>query len=525
MSATQLELEPVVHASEDHIPASSTAPIGTLTLQPAISAEPTAPSKTRSFALVATLTCAAFLNTFNSGTLTVALPSIAKQLNLPENLLLWPASVYALGLSCTLLLLGAIADIVGNRPIFLLGSTLYTGCTLAISRSQTGTQLIVFRALQGISMSFCMPTAVSIITSTFPTGKPRNFAFAVFGGGSPLGFATGLVLGGVFVQVSGWRTAYYVAAGVNAATTVLAWFTLPKTTPVENIKHQFIHGFDWVGVASANVCLALLSYILAELTYSGSVLKKAHNIVLLIVAVSLIPFFIFWVGRQERLGRPAIISNSMWKKREFSTVCLSVFLVWAWFNAFAYWATLFFQVTQELTALGAALRFLPLVIMGVATNIVAGFVMDKVSAGKLMLVGGLLSCVSPLLFAVQGSEWTYWAAGFPAMCLGVVSTDLLFNVSNHVITASFPSKDQALAGGVFNTVSQLGNSVGPAVTALIASSVTHAEMGKKGVSEPHATLEGYRSAFWTCFALAAVSAAVSAVGLRNAGKVGMKKHM
>lgn len=518
MSSTQVELEPV-RVSEGQVG----RVLESISSSQATSAEPIAPSKTRAAALVTTLACASFLNTFNSGTLTVALPSIAKQLNLPENLLLWPASVYALGLSCTLLLMGAIADVVGNRPIFLIGSVLYTACTLAVSLSQSGAQLIVFRALQGIAMSFCMPTAVSIITSTFPSGKSRNLAFAIFGGGNPLGFAIGLVLGGVFVQISGWRISYYLSTGINAAATVLAWFTLPKTAPVENVRHQFVHGFDWVGVISANVCLALLSYIFAQVTYSGDVMKQPHNIVLLLVAALLVPFFIFWVGRQERLGRPAIISNRIWQKREFSAVCITVFLVWSWFNAFGYWTTLFFQVTQGLDALGAALRFLPMVIVGIATNVVAGFVMDKISAGKLVFAGGLLSAVSPLLFAVQDPRWTYWAAGFPAMCLSVVSTDLLFNVSNLVITSSFPSKDQALAGGIFNTVTQLGNSVGPAVTAIIASSVTHAERNKVGAAD--ATLEGYRSALWTCFGLAVASAVVSTVGLRNAGKVGMKKDV
>lgn len=122
--------------------------------------------------------------------------------------MLWPASVYALALCCTLLLLGSIADIVGNRPLFLVGNMLYTVWTLAVSLSRTGNELIVFRTLQGIAMSFCMPTAVSTITTTFPSGKYRNIAFATFGGGSPLGFAIGLVLGGIFVKYCGWRSAY-----------------------------------------------------------------------------------------------------------------------------------------------------------------------------------------------------------------------------------------------------------------------------------------------------------------------------
>lgn len=140
--------------------------------------------------------------------LTVALPTIAIDLGVPNNLLLWPASVYALALSCTLLPVGAVADVVGNRPVFLLGNMLCTAWTLAVSLAQTSNQLIAFRALQGIAMSFCMPTAVSTITTTFPSGKMRNIAFATFGGGSPLGFSVGLVLGGVFVKYANWRSTF-----------------------------------------------------------------------------------------------------------------------------------------------------------------------------------------------------------------------------------------------------------------------------------------------------------------------------
>lgn len=140
--------------------------------------------------------------------LTVALPTIAADLGLPSNLQLWPASVYALAMCCSLLLFGAIADIVGNRPVFLVGNMLYTAWTLAVSVSETGNQLIAFRALQGVAMAFCMPTSASTITTTIPSGKLRNMAFATFGGGSPFGFAVGLVLGGVFVDYANWRTAY-----------------------------------------------------------------------------------------------------------------------------------------------------------------------------------------------------------------------------------------------------------------------------------------------------------------------------
>ncbi|KAK2020778.1 MFS general substrate transporter [Colletotrichum zoysiae] len=499
--------------------------------------EPVAPaSSLRTAGILVTLASVSLLNTFNSGMLTVALPDIAKELKIPPSLQLWPASVYSLGLSCGLLPLGAIADLVGNRPVFLFGLLLYTAFTLAVSLAHTGGELIAFRTVQGVAMAFCMPPAVSIITSTFPAGRTRNIAFAVYGGGNPVGFALGLVLGGVFVKIASWRAGYWMSTSINAAAMLLAFFCVPKRSPeskqalLRTLTYRIAHELDWVGVGSSSACLALLSYLFAELAYGATrFVRRPHAIVLFVLAGLLFVFFVFWEGRQEKLGRPAILPNGIWRRREFITVCVSVFLTWSWFNAFSYWATLFYQESQQLDALQTALRFLPVVIAGLGTNVVAAYIMDRVSAGTVSLVGGVVSTVAPLLFALQDVSWMYWQSAFPAMVISVISTDLLFNVSNLVITTNFPGKSQALAGGIFNTVAQLGNSLGLAVTAMIAASVQEASGGNKiatsgGITYNSSMLQGYRSGFWACFAASITATLISSIGLRIAGKVGGKEQ-
>ena len=460
-----------------------------------------------------------------SGLLTVGLPRIAADLNLPNNLLLWPASVFALTAGCTLLASGAVADVIGNRPVFLTGCALLTAFTLGCSLSQTGIQLIVFRALQGIALSLCMPTAVSLITNNFPTGRRRNMAFAFLGGGQPIGFALGLVLGGVLVDSIGWRYGYYISCAFNALIFVGAFFSvpLPKATENHRRRKRLVQDIDWVGVVIASACIAMLSYVFAMITSSTSTIHHPPNIALLAISGALIPSFILWVGRQEKLGRPAIIPNSIWRKTDFTSICITVFLCWAQFNAFGYFATLFIQDIQHVSALQTSLRFLPLVAVGFGTNMVAGYLMDKVPASILVLITSLLSAGAPLLYAISSPKWTYWAATFPAMCLSPIASDVLFNVSNLVITASFREDEQALAGGVFTTISQLGNSIGLAMTAMVASSVTmNAARGKP--ADLPALLDGYRAAFWLCFAAAVVSCVTGSLGLRRSGKVGLKRE-
>ena len=160
--------------------------------------------------------------------------------------------------------------------------------------------------------------------------------------------------------------------------------------------------------------------------------------------------------------------------------------------------------------------------MGAATNIVTGFFVNKISAGILVLASLALAAVAPLLFAILDPGWSYWAAAFPAMVLSPLASDVLFTVSNLVITSSFPDRTQALAGGVFNTVAQLGNSIGLAATAMLASGIS--DSVPEARSSPDAILQGYRAAFWMCFAAGIASCVVSYAGLRKSGKIGLKKE-
>ena len=116
----------------------------------------------------------------------------------------------------------------------------------------------------------------------------------------------------------------------------------------------------------------------------------------------------------------------------------------------------------------------------------------------------------------------YWEYVFPAIALSAVGCDVLFTASNLVITNAFPDKTQALAGGVFNTVAQIGKSVGLAISAVIANSIS---TSMEDTGKPHTLvlLEGYRGAWWFCLGSSATVLLVSIVGLRNIGKLGVKR--
>jgi MFS family permease len=251
-------------------------------------------------------------------------------------------------------------------------------------------------------------------------------------------------------------------------------------------------------------------------------IKEPQTIAILAIAIALIPAFILWVGRQERLGRPAVIPNSLWRNRVFTVICVGVFITWGVFNAIESWLTLFFQDVQGHGGIQTSLRFLPAAIAGALSNVAMGLVAHRVRSDWAVTFGIVMTSIGSLLTCIMRPEWTYWACAFPAVFLNPIGADVLYTISNLVITAGFPKRDQALAGGVFNTVAQIGKSVGLATSAVIAATVTeHSTHQDKG--SPAALMQGYTAAFWYLFALCCATVLLFGWGLRGIGKVGMKR--
>ena len=178
--------------------------------------------------------------------------------------------------------------------------------------------------------------------------------------------------------------------------------------------------------------------------------------------------------------------------------------------------------------------------MGTSINILTGYLISRVQVRVLVVASAVVTVVAAPIMATIDVDTSYWRGAFWALLLSPVNPDgasptppslhlteivmsltryaVLFTVSNLVISNAYPADVQSLAGGVFNEVAQFGNSVGLAVTAAIAASVT-----QHSRSDPtDALLQGYRAAFWTIFAASATVIVVTFFGLRKTGLVGKK---
>lgn len=298
--------------------------------------------KTRGVTVIVTLAGISFLNTMGSGILIAALPQIARDLGLAEELILWPAAVYALAAGCLLLIFGTAADVVGAKLMWVAGSFLFAVFTVAVGFAQTGLQIILFRTLLGVAIAMCLPTAVGLITATFPKGPWRNTAFAMNGMGQPLGYALGLVLGGIFTDSIGWRWAYYIMAIINVMLSIASLWSLPaaRQRTDKQWTRRLIDEIDWIGAIVMSAGLGLLLYVLATVSSSYMSIRQPTSASLLAVSLVLLMMFPFWMDRQTKKGRPALIPNKLWRNPAFTSICISVFFCWAALNGIEYYITL-----------------------------------------------------------------------------------------------------------------------------------------------------------------------------------------
>ena len=161
---------------------------------------------------------------------------------------------------------------------------------------------------------------------------------------------------------------------------------------------------------------------------------------------------------------------------------------------------------------------------------ISGYLLSRVSGQRMLIVGVMCAALSSALMAVPISpETTYWAYGFPAMCLAVVGADIVYPCLSLYSTSIMPMKDQALAGGIFTAVGQVGRTIGLALATSVDMAVR--EKGGNGLGvgaepgEKWELLSGVRTAQWFSVGMNLVALAAVIWGLRNMGKIGAARRV
>src|SRR6478672_10913642 len=140
----------------------------------------------------------------------IALPHAQAALGFSDGDRQWIVTAYSLAFGSLLLLGGRLADVFGQRRVFLVGVIGFAGAS-ALGGAATGFgMLVVARAVQGGFGALLAPAALSLLMTTFTNSQERGKAFGIYGGIAGAGASVGLLLGGVLTEYLDWRWTMYV---------------------------------------------------------------------------------------------------------------------------------------------------------------------------------------------------------------------------------------------------------------------------------------------------------------------------
>ncbi len=446
---------------------------------------------------------AQFMVVLDATVTNVALPAIQGDLGLSGSQLQWVINAYTLVFGGFLLLGGRAADLLGRRRLFIAGTVLFTFASLLNGLADSGTMLILSRALQGLGGALVSPAALSVVTTTFPEGPERTKAMGVWGAIAAGGGGVGLLLGGVLTEAVSWEWIFFVNVPIGVAVVIAALKLVPESR--DERAHR---SFDLAGAVSVTAGLVLLVYAIVEAESEG----WASTQTLGLGGVALL-LLLGFVAIERRSPQP-LVRLGIFRLRSLAISNGVLLVVAGAMFANFFFVSLYVQQVLGFSALEAGLGFLPFT-AGILVGSGVSQVIIKRKGVKASLVAGIALATGGMLGMTQLEVGGSYAADLlPAMLPMAVGMGLTFVPLTLAATANVEAQDAGLASGLFNTSQQVGGALGLAILATLANDRT-AESLVDGARPDVALVDGFQVAFTAGAVLLAIGLALLVFALRR----------
>ena len=426
--------------------------------------------------------------------MNIALPSAQRALGFTTVDRQWVVTAYTLAFGSLLLLGGRLADLFGRKVTFLIGLIGFAGVSAVGGASVNFAMLVTARACQGAFGALLVPSALSLLTTTFSEPKERGKAFGVYGAIAAAGGAVGLLLGGTLTEYLSWRWTLYVNL-IFAGVAFLGGALLLKRSPAP-VKPRL----DIPGVLLVSGGLFCLVYGFSNAATHGWHTPSTYGF--LVAGVVLLVGFALWQGRAANpLLPPRVVLD-----RNRGGAYASMLIVSSGLFGVFLFLTYYMQQTLAYSPIVTGFAFLPIAGgIAVAANLSTIVLMPRIGPKPLVATGMLVAAGAMIWFAQLGAHTAYVDGVLGPIILTGIGIGMVIAPSINTGTFGVAPRDAGVASATVTVGQQLGASIGTsllntifasAVTSYITLHIASARLIGRPALAGLALAHGYDTAFW-----------------------------
>ena len=433
----------------------------------------------------------------------IGLPTIAESLSADLETLLWVTQGYQIAITIGLLFLGRFSDIFGRVKVYNLGFAVFTlGSGLCVL-AQTGSQLVIFRVIQGLGGAMLIANSIALVTDATPLAE-LGFALGFNQIAFVLGAVLGLTVGGALIVAAGWRYIFAMNLPIGIFGTLWAHLRLREISQTE--KHS---SFDYLGICLFTTSLTSLLLVISLVTMA-SIDNVGAGILYLISLVTFVLFLYYEPRRADPL-----LDLRLFRIRLFSAGNVSQLLYSLGFGALSLIIILYFQLIRGFDALTAGLLFLPLDLAFVGTGPISGRLSDRYGTRVFTTLGMGVGTIGYVALAFLMTTTAPLVQIEVILIVVGVGLGLFVSPNMSSIMGSVPAQRRGVASAVRATLFNTGSVVSIGLVAYIITTAIPYQVVSGIISGGYTTLTPNESiGFVTGMGRAfLVAAAITVVGM------------